>query len=191
MMSSSAFRLEEMARMADRIFATWARTYHELGCWPRPVNPGTKACKIPNWQLPDDEQKPSTLENWMRRYADHGIGLLMGSPLPDGTRLGALDVDRDQYVALARVLLVNPVCGRIGQKGAVFFVRYRGQLANPEFCVQGKQNASWGKVAECLFDKKLCVIPPTIHPKTNARYRWLGTPLHEIDFATLPLVEEK
>jgi len=133
-------------RRHDRIFQDWVRTYRELNYWPRPINPGTKACKIPNWQLPDDQQKPGTLENWMRRYADYGIGLLMGSPLPDGTRLGALDVDRNQYVALARLLLLDPICGRVGQKGAVFFVRYRGQLGNPEFCVSGKQNASWGKV---------------------------------------------
>jgi hypothetical protein len=129
------------------------------------------------------------LAQWVIHYAYHGIGLMMGSPLPDGTLLGALDVDRDQYVALARVLLGNPICGRVGKKGAVFFVRYRGQLGNPEFRVQGEQNASWGKVAECLFDKKLCVIPPTIHPETNAPYRWLGTPLHEMNLLKLPLLE--
>jgi hypothetical protein len=170
-------------------FAAWAQIYRDLGFWPRPIMPGTKACKIPGWQLPDDQQPSGTFEKWLRLYGHHGAGLLMGSPLPDGTRLGALDVDRDEYVALAKVLLSNPVCGRIGQKGAVYFVRYRGQLGNPEFRVSGKESALWGKVAECPFDKKLCVIPPTIHPKTNATYWWIGTPLHEVDLTTLPLVE--
>lgn len=173
----------------DGIFATWAPVCRKLGLWARPVLPGSKACKIPNWQLPDDQQASGTLDMWRRRFADNGIGLLMGSPLPDGTRLGALDVDREEYVALARVLLANPICGRFGQKGVVFFVRYGRQLGNPEFRVRGKENASWGKVAECLFEKKLCVIPPTIHPKTNAPYRWLGIPLHEVDFTKLPMVE--
>jgi hypothetical protein len=171
------------------IFATWATVYRKIGLWGRPVMPGTKACKIPGWQSPDDQQAPGTFEKWFRLYGRYGIGLLMGSPLPDGSRLGALDVDRDQYVALAKVLLNNPVCGRIGQKGAVYFVRYWGQIGNPEFRVKGDENASWGKVAECLFEKKLCVIPPTIHPKTDRPYRWIGTPLHEVDLTTLPLVE--
>jgi hypothetical protein len=170
-------------------FATWAPLFREKGFWPRPVLPGSKACKVPRWQAPDDQQAPGAFEEWLRRFGHYGSGLLMGSPLPDGTRLGALDVDRDEYVALAKVLLNNPVCGRIGQKGIVYFVRYRGQLGNPEFRVSGTDNARWGKVAECLFDKKFCVIPPTIHPKTGRPYRWIGTPLHEVDLASLPLVE--
>jgi hypothetical protein len=67
----------------------------------------------------------------------------------------------------------------------VFYVRVRGRLSNPEFRVAGKGD----KVAECLFFKKLCVIPPTIHPETGQAYRWIGTPLHEIDFNELPIVE--
>ena len=67
----------------------------------------------------------------------------------------------------------------------MFFVRVRGRLSNPEFRVAGKGD----KVAECLFVKKLCVIPPTIHPDTGQAYRWIGTPLHEIDFNELPIME--
>jgi hypothetical protein len=114
----------------------------------------------------------------------------MGSPLPDGTRLGALDIDRDEYTALGRTLLNNPICGRVGQKGAVFFVRVNGDLGNPEFRVRGPDSKKWGKVAECLFRKKLCVIPPTIHPITQSPYRWIGTPLHEVDLSSLPLIGE-
>jgi hypothetical protein len=114
----------------------------------------------------------------------------MGSPISDGTRLGALDVDRNEYTALGRALLRNPICGRVGQKGAVFFVRVRGNLGNPEFYVSGPDGKKWGKVAECLFSKKLCVIPPTIHPDTNQPYRWIGTPLHEVDLLALPLIGE-
>ena len=109
----------------------------------------------------------------------------MGSPLLDGTTLGGLDIDHDDYVRIGRALLNNPPSGRIGKKGAVFFVRVRGRLSNPEFRVGGKGD----KVAECLFVKKLCVIPPTIHPDTGQAYRWIGTPLHEIDFRELPIVE--
>ena len=44
-------------------------------------------------------------------YSNHGIGLRLGTLLPDGSRLGALDIDRADYVAVARVLLNDPPCG--------------------------------------------------------------------------------
>lgn len=172
-------------------FHEWVQRYREIGLWPRPINAGTKACRIKNWQLPDDQQPTAELQLWPKRYANSGIGLLMGSPLPDGTALGALDVDRDEYVGLARALLRSPVSGRIGKKGAVFFVRVAGDFGNPEFRVSGTHSREWGKVAECLFRKKLCVIPPTIHPDTNRPYRWIGTPLHEVDLTSLPLIGDR
>ena len=65
----------------------------------------------------------------------------------------------------------------------------RGRLSNLEFRVSSDQAKAYGKVAECLFVKKLCVIPPTIHPDTGLPYRWIGAPLHEVDFNELPIVE--
>jgi hypothetical protein len=59
-------------------------------------------------------------------YAQHGVGLLMGSPFPDGTMVGALDIDRDEYTRISQVFLHHPPCGRIGKKGAVFSVCIRG-----------------------------------------------------------------
>jgi hypothetical protein len=177
--------------MADfaSIFAQWADIHRAAGFWPRPVTPNSKACHAQNWQLPDHEIDPTTLANWITSHADRGIGLLMGSPFPDGTTLGALDIDRDEYTQLGQALLRDPSCGRIGKKGAVFFVRVKGEARNPEFRVTGDSDKKWGKVAECLFAKKLCVIPPTIHPETGQPYRWIGTPLHEINFERLPIVE--
>jgi hypothetical protein len=170
---------------APRIFADWAPVYRQRGYWPRPVSPRTKACKIKDWQKPDLELPSTALASWLTKYGHLGIGLLMGSPFPDGTSLGALDIDHDDYLRVGRALLGDPPSGRIGMKGAVFFVRVRGRLSNPEFRVGGKGD----KVAECLFTKKLCVIPPTVHPDTGQPYRWIGPPLHEIDFRELPMVE--
>jgi Bifunctional DNA primase/polymerase, N-terminal len=172
-----------------RIFAEWASLYRERGYWSRPIALGSKACKLSNWQRPDDKIRDDELASWIARCGDHGIGLLMGSPFPDGTTLGALDIDHDDYTRLGRALLRDPPCGRIGKKGAVFFVRVRGRLSNPEFRVQGDEAKRYGKVAECLFVKKLCVIPPTIHPETGRPYEWIAKPLHEVDFEELPIVE--
>jgi hypothetical protein len=92
-------------------------------------------------------------------------------------------------VRLGRASLLDAPSGRIGKKGAVFFVRVRGAPRNLEFRVKEDTDRRFGKVAECLFSKKLCVIPPTIHPDTSQAYRWIGRPLHEVDFNELPIVE--
>jgi hypothetical protein len=170
-------------------FADWATVYRQLGLWPRPVTLGSKACHVKDWQNPDSELSEATLASWPTSRADFGIGLLMGSPFSDGTTLGALDIDRDEYVRIGRALLRDPPSGRIGKKGAVFFVRVRGHLGNPEFRVAGDHAKALGKVAECLFIRKLCVIPPTIHPETGRPYEWIGKPLHEVDFEEMPIVE--
>jgi hypothetical protein len=144
---------------------------------------------VREWQKPDSELLDATLASWLTSHANFGIGLLMGSPFPDGTTLGALDIDRDEYVRVGRVVLRDPPSGRIGKKGAVLFVRVHGPLSNPEFKVRGEEGNRYGKVAECLFVRRLCVIPPTIHPDTGEAYRWIGRPLHEVEFDELPIVD--
>lgn len=173
----------------SRIFAKWAALYRERGFWPRPISPNTKACHARDWQKPDPGIAIEVLARWVTEQGHYGVGLLMGNPFPDGTTLGALDIDHDDYTRIGRALLRDPPCGRVGKKGAVFFVRVRGAPQNLEFRVKGDADRRFGKVAECLFAKKLCVIPPTIHPDTGLAYRWLGAPLHEIDFDRLPIVE--
>ena len=178
-----------VATEGPSIFAHWAGEYRRRGYWPRPITPGTKACQVRAWQKPDSELSEATLATWLTSHAHFGIGLLMGSPFPDGTSLGALDIDRDEYVRVGQALLRDPPSGRIGRKGAMFFVRVRGHLSNLEFKVRDEEGTRYGKVAECLFIRKLCVIPPTIHPETGQPYRWIGSPLHEVDFNELPIVE--
>lgn len=179
-------------------FGTWAKPYRDLGLSPRPLQyPGIdsrtgkllgKACKEKGWSDPDSELPPGTVERWDAQYAHYNIGLLMGTPLPDGTLLGALDIDHDQYVSLGRALLGDPPCGRVGKKGIVYFLRFAPVKAKVKYTVKGEQNASFGQVAEFLFQKTLCVIPPSIHPETKQPYSWIGTPLHEMDFNQLPLI---
>jgi hypothetical protein len=144
---------------------------------------------VREWQRPDSELSDATLASWLISRAHFGVGLLMGSPFPDGTTLGALDIDRDEYVRVAGALLGDMPSSRVGKKGAVFFVRVRGPLSNPEFKVRGEEGTRLGKVAECLFTKRLCVIPPTIHRDTGQPYRWIGRLLHEVEFDELPIVE--
>jgi hypothetical protein len=169
------------------IFSTYAALYRAKGFRPRPVSPGSKACYLPEWQKPDSEIGEEGLQRMLQENADCGIGLVMGSPLPDGTTLGALDIDRDEYVRVAKILLGgNPPSGRFGSKGAVFFVRVTPGLKNRKL----RAGRMGEQIAEALFSKTLCVIPPTVHPDTSQPYRWLGTPLLDVDLSTLPPIGE-
>lgn len=168
------------------IFREHARQYREAGYWPRPVEPGTKACRIKDWQVPDPEQKLGELSGWLESYGRWGIGLVLGSPLPDGTWLAAVDIDRDDYVRVTAALLRNPVCGRIGAKGIAYLVRLRGDGKYRALKVKGEGGV---KIGEILCDKRFLVLPPTIHPQTGNPYRWIGRPLLEVDYRELPIIE--
>ncbi len=92
------------------IFEEWAPKYRAAGLEPRPITPGSKACKIKAWSRPDSAFDKAELERWLREKAASGIGLRLGTDLPDGTKLAVLDIDRDDMVRVARVL-VGPIDG--------------------------------------------------------------------------------
>lgn len=169
-------------------FGSYAEEYRKAGLWVRPAE--GKACKEKGWQNPDNKLPKDQFERWLEQKADRNIGAVMGSPFPDGTRLGALDVDHDDYMPLLETLFPNHPCGRIGQKGAVYFVRYRPEVLNQlkEEKIRVKGDNEYGLVLEYLFDRKFCILPPSIHPETGQPYRWIGTPLHQIDFNKLPVI---
>lgn len=105
-----------VATEASSPFARWAALYRRHGYWRRPITLGTKVCHVREWQRPDAELSEATLASWLTSHTHSGIGLLMGSPFPDGTTLGAVDIDRDEYVRVGRASLRDPPSGRIGKK---------------------------------------------------------------------------
>lgn len=169
------------------IFADNVQAYRDGGFWPRPVIPGDKRPPVKNWQQSDSEILPSALQRWVASYPAFGIGVVTGSLFPDGSRLGALDIDDDRFVRLAQAVLMNPPSGRIGARGIVYFVRVTAQEANRTFSI--KLSGETVKVGELLVDKKFCVLPPTIHPN-GSPYRWVGSSLLDIDYSSLPLIED-
>ena len=108
------------------IFGQYATLYRDAGFWPRPVKLGTKSPLGQKWQIPDPDRTQRELDEMVNRHGDLGIGLVMGSPFPDGTKLAALDIDRDEYARAAPPVLRSAPCGRIGAKGLVLFARLRG-----------------------------------------------------------------
>lgn len=167
-------------------FAKLAPLYRKAGFWPRPVRPGTKAPPFQKWNVPDPERKLGELEGWLKTCGTCGIGLVLGSPLPDGSKLAAVDIDRDDYVRATAALLRSPVCGRIGAKGVAYLVRLKGNGKYRPLKVKGDDGY---RVGEILCDNRFLVLPPTIHPETKEPYRWVGKPLLEVDYLDLPLLE--
>lgn len=176
-----------MSSASATIFANNVQAYRDAGFWPRPVVLGEKRPPMKNWQLPDTGVSQETLRRWTSDYAEMGIGLVTGSLFPDGSRLGALDIDDDRFIRLAQAVLMNPPSGRVGARGIVFFVRVSAAEPNRTYSI--KYGGETVKVGELLVDKKFCVLPPTIHPAGNP-YRWVGTSLLDVDFASLPLIED-
>lgn len=170
-----------MNKPSDSIYATWAPEYRDLGLVPLPLK--GKACKQKGWQK---DLLPAQIDEWVEKFPSYNIGLRMGTLLPDGTRLGALDVDHDDFWPLAKELIPSP-SGRIGMKGGVLFFRYRDGF-KPQRKLTSKSQQYQKPVGEWLMEGTLCVIPPSIHPDTKQPYIWHRKPLHKIDFTTLPLI---
>ena len=160
------------------IYQQQFRRYVDAGYQPRPVDPGTKECHAPGWTK-------DTATVAVPRGADFGIGLLLGTRLPDGSRLVAVDADRDDFIRLGRALVPTP-CERIGAKGIALFARVAEQNDVRKFDLK---LADGSKAGDFLGAKTLCVIPPTIHPTTNQPYRWTKEPLLEAGWERLPVID--
>lgn len=176
--------------MTTPLFADHFRSYVDAGYEPRPVKPGFKACNEKGWNKPDSELPPNSYDHWAGKRANYGIGLRLGTVLPDGSTLGVLDVDVDRYARAGRFLLGDPLCGRFGRKGMAWFVRISGHLkkSRTEF-VAALPAGTKLHVGELLGPGALVVIPPTIHPDTREAYRWVGKPLLEVGARQLPIIE--
>ena len=176
--------------MTNLVFKEHAPGYRNAGFEPRPVEPGKKACKEKGWNKSDTELPEGAFEKWMENRGHYGIGLRLGAEFSDGTRLAALDIDDDRFVRVAKYLLGNPPCGRIGSKGVAYFVRLRGstRFGRKVFDITPADGAKV-HVGELLGVGGFLVIPPTIHPSTKKPYRWVDKPLPDTPYAELPIIE--
>jgi hypothetical protein len=157
--------------------------YRERGYWPRATSPDNGKRGLTGWNRPGADAHA--------RYdneSGHGIALLTGQKLPDGTYFVAIDVDDDRLLRLCRVLAGGtadiPLPGeRRGAKGGAIFIRDRcldAIIRRQKYKVKGFSKSP----VEYLCDE-LCVIPPTVHPDISQPYRWIGQPLHEFSWEEL------
>ncbi|HRI76624.1 MAG TPA: bifunctional DNA primase/polymerase [Alphaproteobacteria bacterium] len=170
--------------MSKKTFKTEAPKYWSKNLSVVPVPPGTKQ-SIGGWQhyqnnLPNLKKR----DEWQQSYGDYGIAVLTGTALEDGTRLAAIDIDNDDYVEPIKRIVGNFPCAKKGKKGLTIFVRVSKDAKSRALPLMGS------RIVDVLVSKRLCVLPPTIHPDTEKPYKWEGLPLDEVDLNFLPFMDE-
>jgi|GEM_PF-2067862 len=70
------------------------------------------------------------------------------------------------------------------KKGATFFARYSAQTPIQSTSIKGPEGFSGFDI---LAEKKCTIIPESVHPDTGEAYKWLGTPLLDINLVELPV----
>lgn len=158
------------------IFKEEAPKYWDKGLTVCAVLPVTK-------QGPKDwnnfiDQLPSqqTKDKWFNQYPDAGVALLTGKRIGNGQIIIGIDIDDPAYVEAISRFVGNFPSGKIGEKGLTIFAR-TDESVKSKMSISGKLD---------ILVRSLCVLPPTIHPKTNKPYTWAGLPLTDIELTNLP-----
>ena len=149
----------------DGIFADNAMRYYENGYSVLPIEPNSKAVKIPNWQQHcDTRQPPWHIQTWLDIYENHNVGIALGN----ASQLIALDFDDDIDGLHEEVqkLLQGSLVKKKGRKGFTAFYRYNGERTK-RWRKDGKT------VVELLSKGTQTVVPPSMHPDTKKPYFWL------------------
>ena len=166
------------------LFGGLADPYWNRGFRVLPIESNEKrpAKEINGWQGYAAGQLASgKRDDWKMRYADRGIGLLTGTDIGGGYKLGAIDIDVDLFVNVTQVVLGSSRVAKRGKKGLTEFVRYNDDLKSTKIMDFEKAG-----VIDVLLSGKFTVLPPSIHPDLGLPYTWLDTPLLDADLAELP-----
>jgi Bifunctional DNA primase/polymerase, N-terminal len=181
-----------MATATAGPFRALATQYRNSGFNPVPIRPGTKSPAPTGWHT--GRQTDATFQRWLEQYPNHGLGILCGTPLeslgePDfkGQFLIAVDIDQDDLVEPVRHALrigAARVCAKKGKTGLTIFARGDAQQKHKEL----KRKKDNGQIAlvEILAAGSQTVIPPTVHPDTDAPDAWVGVPLNIASMRDLP-----
>ena len=161
--------------MTNSIFKTHAPAFWEAGYSVIPVLAGTKKPAISGWtgycdNVPSEDKR----QDWLQRYGECGIGLLLGGRVAANFRIAAVDIDRDELVKPVQALINSP-SGKIGRKGVTLFVRLHITEKMKSTTIPGVD----GTAGDLLIGGKMTVLPPSLHPDTGNHYQYIGSPLLE------------
>lgn len=168
-----------------KIFQENAPQYWSKGMSVVPVPPGTKR-SIEGWtHYANSPPSHKTRDEWLQKYASDGVSLMTGAVLVDNTRLVAIDVDSDPYVAAVTNVVGPIVSAKKGAKGITIFVRSDAEVKSSFAPSKG------ARIVDILASGKHTLLPPTIHPETRYSYVWVGASLLDIDIMELPYVSKE
>jgi P4 family phage/plasmid primase-like protien len=163
-----------------------ARRLLRNGYHPLRLNWGTKKPCRTGWlnDLPTEE----SIEREFKMPGN--IGLIQGVVAPDKTFLLTIDIDQDDAPLLACVeQAIGADCiKKRGKKGISFTLKAVGEIDSQKLhdYRDGKKPAG-----DILAKGKQTVIPPSIHPETQAPYEWWGklTPFNT-PYSELPTIDD-
>jgi hypothetical protein len=167
-------------------FLDYALQYWAKGLCVLPLEPHSKrpAREITGWSgYASAPLAKNKQDEWLSRYPNRNIGLLTGSPIGKGEVLAAIDIDQDEFVAVAAAILGSGGVSKVGKKGRTDFMRCAKEVKSTKL-----SDSDTNGVIDVLIGNKMTVIPPSLHPDTGEPYRWLGPSLLEADFNGLPLL---
>jgi hypothetical protein len=150
-------------------FAQIAERLIERGYAVVPIIPGTKRpgvllkddewVGLPEWQNRYKKRPPSKRELARWSQGDAGIGVVGGAG-----GMVALDIDTDDPIIRTALAAVVPgtTVRKIGQRGETLFFHAPHVTASKRWLVDKQV------VCELIGPGRQTVIPPTLHPDTNA-----------------------
>ena len=146
------------------IFAETAPSYYARGI---PVIPLHRKEKRPiplDWsRFHDMPVEPDLQAQWVQDYPEGNIGIVLGKQ--SGVVMMDIDTEDQHLISMIQGLLPRSPWVRIGQKGMVLAFKYTGLRT---FRIK---NMSGESICELLSERTQCVLPPSIHPKTQAPYK--------------------
>lgn len=171
--------------MTERIFANCAPLLWGAGYSAIPCQEQGKAPAITDqYSYADNIPSATRQAEWLRNFPDNNIAVVLSTKFPDGTILGALDVDDDRYSGFVGAVIGYCPVIKKSPRGLTYFVRLPAD--SKKTAIKGLD----GKGAiDVLAKKSLVIIAPSIHPNGDA-YECVGDKrLWECSYEELPYVE--
>ena len=144
--------------------------YYEAGFNVIPTRPNSKAPLIAGFDKYSTQRiDRSLIDDWETRYTlEKGFGVaIVCGPI---SNVVVLDIDSDDP-ALLNSCPISPVQRR-GKKGEARFFKYSPDLVNRNLL---RKDLTGKKIdgIDLLVERKILLLPPSIHPDTKKPYFWL------------------
>lgn len=166
----------------ESLYGYFGPLFTARGYVPLPVKKGDKAPVLRDWTK-SATLSPGDRAASFRQYADCNIGLLAGTPLPNGRIFGFVDVDHPGFVEFVRTVLAPFESGKVGAKGLTIFCQVDIGIRS----LKVRPRTARAPAVEVFATTGMTVVPPSMHPSGN-QYRWTGTSLLQVTPDRLPVL---